>query len=99
MSSSDAPSDASPTSCENSAKSGSASSGAWPRSSWQTSGSGVYSGRELWRMYCVEWKVRNASPLRKSRAESRPWTGRRRNPDDCSRNRDTSSSCGMRSGP
>lgn len=31
-------------------------------------------------MYCVEWKTRKASPARKSRDESRPATGRSRNP-------------------
>ncbi|MPC21054.1 hypothetical protein E2C01_014027 [Portunus trituberculatus] len=40
------------------------------------SGSGVYRGLLLWRMYCVEWKTRNAKPARKSREESRPATGR-----------------------
>lgn len=41
-----------------------------------THGSGVYVGRELWRMYCVEWKTRNARPARKSREDRRPATGR-----------------------
>lgn len=36
----------------------------------------MYVGRELWRMYCVEWKTRKASPARKSRDERRPATGR-----------------------
>ncbi|KAG5830697.1 hypothetical protein ANANG_G00313380 [Anguilla anguilla] len=37
-------------------------------------------GLDPWRMYCVEWKTRNASPARKSREESSPATGRSRNP-------------------
>ncbi|KAI1239240.1 hypothetical protein IHE44_0012354, partial [Lamprotornis superbus] len=45
-----------------------------------THGSGVYMGLEEWRMYCVEWNTRNASPARKSREESKPATGRSRNP-------------------
>ena len=47
MNSSEAPRLARPISCEKSAKSESASNGTWPSNSWQTSGSGVYSGREL----------------------------------------------------
>ena len=58
--------------CENWANTGSQNKGACPSSSWQTSGSGVYMGLELWRMYWVEWKTRNASPARKSREERRP---------------------------
>ncbi len=45
--SSEAPRLARPISWEKSAKSGSASNGTWPKSSWQISGSGVYSGCEL----------------------------------------------------
>lgn len=45
-----------------------------------THGSGVYMGLEEWRMYCVEWNTRNASPARKSREDSKPATGRSRNP-------------------
>eukprot|EP00341_Mesodinium_pulex_P011110 CAMPEP_0116940206 /NCGR_PEP_ID=MMETSP0467-20121206/33225_1 /TAXON_ID=283647 /ORGANISM="Mesodinium pulex, Strain SPMC105" /LENGTH=41 /DNA_ID= /DNA_START= /DNA_END= /DNA_ORIENTATION= len=41
MSSSLAPKEASPISWLKSAKSGSANIGAWPKSSWQMSGSGV----------------------------------------------------------
>ena len=51
MKSSLAPREARPISWENSAKAGSANSGTWPINSWQTSGSGVYSGFEGWRMY------------------------------------------------
>ena len=47
MNSSEAPRLARPISCEKSAKSESANNGTWPKSSWQTSGSGVYSGFEL----------------------------------------------------
>lgn len=45
-----------------------------------TYGSGVYMGLDAWRIYCVEWNTRNASPAKKSREESKPATGRRRNP-------------------
>lgn len=37
-------------------------------------------GLDAWRIYCVEWNTRNASPAKKSREESKPATGRRRNP-------------------
>ena len=37
-------------------------------------------------MYCVEKKTLKASPLRKSRDESRPLTGRRRKPVRAPRN-------------
>ena len=47
INSSEAPRLARPISWEKSAKSGSASNGTWPKSSWQISGSGVYSGWEL----------------------------------------------------
>ena len=76
MSASLAPSDSSPISCEKSAKAWSAKSGAWPSSSWHTSGSGVYSGLLWWRIYCVEKKTRKARALKKSRELSRPATGR-----------------------
>ena len=36
------------------------------------SGSGVYMGLELCRMYWVEWKTRKARPARKSRDDRRP---------------------------
>ena len=45
-----------------------------------TYGSGVYMGLDAWRIYCVEWNTRNASPAKKSREESKPATGRRRKP-------------------
>ena len=80
MNSSLAPKLARPISWENSAKAESAKSGTWPINSWQTSGSGVYIGREEWRMYWVEWNTRNANPAKKSRDESSPATGRRVNP-------------------
>ncbi len=80
MNSSEAPRLARPISCEKSAKSWSAKSGTWPRSSWQMSGSGVYSGQELWRMYCVEWKTLKARPAKKSLGDRRPATGRRLKP-------------------
>ena len=80
MYSSGAPREAKPISCENWAKAGSAKSGACPRSSWQTSGSGVYNGLEEWRMYWVEWNTLKARPARKSRDAKRPATGRRVNP-------------------
>lgn len=41
-----------------------------------THGSGECMGEEAWRMYCVHWKTRKARLARKSRAESRPATGR-----------------------
>jgi len=47
-----------------------------PRSSWQTSGSGVYMGLLWCRTYCVLWNVQKASPLRKSLGWSSPATGR-----------------------
>jgi hypothetical protein len=99
MSSSEAPKLASPMSWEKSAKSGSANMGTWPSSSWHTSGSGVYSGTEWWRMYCVEKNTRNARPFKKSRAERSPPTGRTRNPVQPSRNPLMSCSWGTRSGP
>ena len=98
MSSSEAPKLASPISWEKSAKSGSANMGTWPSSSWHTSGSGVYSGTEWCRMYCVEKNTRNARPFKKSRAESRPPTGRTRKPVQLSRNAEMSCSCGTWSG-
>lgn len=51
-----------------------------PGASWRTYGSGVYIGLDEWRMYWVEWNTRKAKPPRKSRDDSRPATGRRRNP-------------------
>ena len=33
-----------------------------------------------WRMYCVEWKTRNAKPARKSRDDNKPATGLNVNP-------------------
>lgn len=41
-----------------------------------THGSGECMGEEAWRMYCVHWKTRKARLARKSRADSRPATGR-----------------------
>jgi hypothetical protein len=46
-------------------------------------------------MYCVEKKTRKASPLRKSRAERRPPTGRREKPVRARRKSEMSWSCGM----
>ena len=54
-----------------------------------THGSGVYIGLDPWRMYCVEWKTRKARPARKSREESRPATGRSRNPVHAAGGRET----------
>jgi len=45
-----------------------------------TDGSGVYMGDDECRMYCVEWKTRNARPARKSRDDNSPATGRSVNP-------------------
>jgi hypothetical protein len=75
-----APRLARPISCEKSANTGSANKGTCPSSSWQMSGSGVYIGLLECRMYCVEWKTRNASPAKKSRDDNRPATGRKVNP-------------------
>lgn len=33
-------------------------------------------GEDAWRMYCVHWKTRKARLARKSRADSKPATGR-----------------------
>lgn len=33
-------------------------------------------GEDAWRMYCVHWNTRKARLARKSRADSRPATGR-----------------------
>lgn len=41
-----------------------------------THGSGECMGEDAWRMYCVHWKTRKARLARKSRADSRPATGR-----------------------
>lgn len=41
-----------------------------------THGSGECMGEEAWRMYWVHWKTRKARLARKSRADSRPATGR-----------------------
>ncbi len=41
-----------------------------------THGSGECMGAEEWRMYCVHWNTLKAKLLRKSRADSRPATGR-----------------------
>jgi len=81
--------------CEKSAKAGSANSGAWPISSWQTSGSGVYNGMDGCLMYWVAWKTRNARPAKKSRDDSRPATGLSWNPVRSLRNLETTSSCGI----
>ena len=56
--------------------------GPWGQGDQQgaTHGSGVYMGLEAWRMYCVEWNTRKASPARKSLEDSRPATGRSRKP-------------------
>lgn len=75
MYSSDAPSDAIPISCENSANDALANIGAWPISSWQTSGSGVNMGTLLCRMYCVLRNTRKASDARKSLGERNPAVG------------------------
>ena len=80
MYSSGAPRLARPISWLKRAKAGSAKSGAWPISSWQMSGSGVYFGFEWWRMYWVVWKTRKARPARKSRELRRPAVGRRVKP-------------------
>jgi len=64
-------------------------------SSWQMSGSGVYSGRVWCRMYCVEKNTRYASPFKKSRADSKPPTGRSVNPVCVFRKSEMSCSCGM----
>lgn len=41
-----------------------------------THGSGECMGEDAWRMYCVHWKTRKARLARKSRADSKPATGR-----------------------
>ena len=43
-------------------------------------GSGVCSGVELWRTYCVHWKTLKAKLAKKSLADRRPATGRNWNP-------------------
>lgn len=93
--SSGAPKEASPISCENWAKAGSANSGACPNNSWQTSGSGVYSGFEGCRIYCVEWKTRKAKPARKSLEDKRPATGRNVKPVQSFKKSETSANCGI----
>ena len=53
------------------------------RSCWiqnLTYGSGEWSGFDPCLTYCVHWKTRNAKLARKSRADSRPDTGRNWNP-------------------
>lgn len=45
-----------------------------------THGSGVYSGLDLWRIYCVVYDVRKASAARKSRGEINPGAGLSLNP-------------------
>lgn len=52
MSFSDAPNDASPIAYATSAKLALASMGTWPKTSWHTSGSGVYIGLLPCRTYC-----------------------------------------------
>lgn len=47
----------------------------WRAYEW-TYGSGECMGDEEWRMYCVHWNTLNARLARKSRADSRPTTGR-----------------------
>lgn len=45
-----------------------------------THGSGVYSGLDPWRIYCVVYDVRKASAARKSRGEINPGAGLSLNP-------------------
>lgn len=55
-----------------------------------THGSGECMGAEEWRMYCVHWNTLKARLLRKSRADSRPATGRSWKPVFSGRSRDAS---------
>ena len=75
MSSSEAPSDARPTCCENSANFGFDNKGTCPSNSCTQSGSGECRGDEQCLIYCVHWNTLNARLAKKSRALNRPATG------------------------
>ena len=78
--SSGAPKEANPITWANWANAGSANNGAWPRTSWQISGSGVKNGLLLCLIYCVLWNTLNANPAKKSRDANKPATGLNVNP-------------------